>query len=128
MRLSNQLKNGVEAIFNAVDDLTTQVTYRQTGNTGYNPVTREPVNSTVDYSVKAVLLSFSQKDIERQSALTDEAMIKTGDLTAYIDKRQLSITPDEDDLIVVSGKAYHIVTWQDVEFRGLAYKFLLRAK
>jgi len=105
MTLKTDIQKIVKDVFASVDTwgFATSVTYiHHTGNPTYDPETRVTTAATTSYSVKMLLTSYENKEI-------DNVVIMGTDKKAMIASKDLAPTPSLKDTITIDSVTHEIM-------------------
>lgn len=105
MGLSSTVQNAVyNAINTTVGDLAQTVTFSKLSSPSYNVSTGAATATTTSHSVKVVVQPFTEEE------LTSTDNISTEDLRVLLPKKELTFTPDIDDVITFNNLTYKIIS------------------
>lgn len=105
MGLASTVQNAVyNAINTTVGDLAQTVTFSKLSSPSYNVSTGSATATTTSHSVKVVVQPFTEEE------LTSTDNISTEDLRVLLPKKELTFTPDIDDVITFNNLTYKIIS------------------
>lgn len=104
MSLSTTVQNAVyNAINKTVGDLAQTVTFSKLSSPSYNVTTGSATATTTNHSVKVVVQPFTEEEL----VSTDN--ISTEDLRVLLPKKDLTFTPEIDDVIIFNFLRYKVI-------------------
>tara|TARA_X000001382_G_C3141537_1_gene169739 strand:+ start:667 stop:1035 length:369 start_codon:yes stop_codon:yes gene_type:complete len=105
MGLASTVQNAVyNAINTTVGDLAQTVTFSKLSSPSYNVSTGAATATTTSHSVKVVVQPFTEEE------LTSTDNISTEDLRVLLPKKELTFTPEIDDVITFNNLTYKIIS------------------
>jgi len=94
------------------------ITYRQLGNSGFDPITQKPINTNVDTVLDGITDSYSRKEI-----VDGNGLIKSEDKKLFIRYNDISFLPKLDDKIIFSnGDEFSILNWTNIGDDKIVYE------
>lgn len=104
MSLSTTVQNAVyNAINKTVGDLAQTVTFSKLSSPSYDVTTGSATATTTNHSVKVVVQPFTEEEL----VSTDN--ISTEDLRVLLPKKDLTFTPEIDDVIIFNFLRYKVI-------------------
>lgn len=102
MGLTAVISGAVNAAFNAVGDLKTDVTVVKVSSSPYTPSTGAVADITTDYAVSGLLLDYSANEIAAGIAQVQDRKL-------IVKQEDLGFAVKTTDRVKVSSKVYHVV-------------------
>lgn len=106
---------GADAVGLTTDtDIAVSITYRDLQSSTFTPSTGLQTPTYTDYAITAV-----QNDMPEGEVKASEGLYQMGDFKLIIPRSVLPITPNKEDVIVIDGVNYSIVSSQTDPIRLL---------
>lgn len=132
MGLQATIQNAANAAFNALGDISQELTLRRKGTGGqYDPVTGRynGTSSSIDYPCRGVLLNFNFKDAGiAYRAGNNGALLLTGDKKALIEAASLKVVPSTCDMLIANGTEYVITAIKETKPGTMCVIYELQVK